>query len=234
MPDDQRRQDLSELDACIDVLGGRLTDLEFLARRLKTGQSPQQAVQEIIEQSASEITKIFLMSTRANDNDAWTWSPEQAWYLIEQLANTESLRYNEVLLSDTFAASLTPSASNGESALNALAQAELISIRSVKGRPESIRTGKPVYQAAFRMLTADKVLRARMTLAILKELSKIEGKSIDKCESELALIAGMPKVPPQVAPRVQYLLDKVAASQKKMEAWDKEMKVSKTVLMVEY
>ena len=34
------REDLSELDNCIDILGGRLTDLEFLARRIKTGESP--------------------------------------------------------------------------------------------------------------------------------------------------------------------------------------------------
>ena len=36
-----RRKDLGELDNCIETLGGRLTDLEFLARRLKSGQSPQ-------------------------------------------------------------------------------------------------------------------------------------------------------------------------------------------------
>jgi hypothetical protein len=36
----QRRGDLDELDSVIQVLGGRLTDLEFLARRIKTGESP--------------------------------------------------------------------------------------------------------------------------------------------------------------------------------------------------
>lgn len=36
----QRRKDLGELDECIGALGGRLTDLEFLARRMKTGESP--------------------------------------------------------------------------------------------------------------------------------------------------------------------------------------------------
>lgn len=45
-----RHQDLKELDDCIEVLGGRLTDLEFLARRLKTGQTPNKALDEIIEQ----------------------------------------------------------------------------------------------------------------------------------------------------------------------------------------
>jgi hypothetical protein len=36
----QMRTDLDELDGVIQVLGGRLTDLEFLARRIKTGESP--------------------------------------------------------------------------------------------------------------------------------------------------------------------------------------------------
>ncbi|KAL8764537.1 MAG: hypothetical protein Q9203_007033 [Teloschistes exilis] len=34
------RKDLDELDGSIDILGGRLTDLEFLARRIKTGETP--------------------------------------------------------------------------------------------------------------------------------------------------------------------------------------------------
>ena len=40
LPPSQRRNDLEELDQCIEALGGRLTDLEFLARRMKTGESP--------------------------------------------------------------------------------------------------------------------------------------------------------------------------------------------------
>ena len=37
----QRREDLGELDDCIETLGGRLTDLEFLARRIKAGETPK-------------------------------------------------------------------------------------------------------------------------------------------------------------------------------------------------
>lgn len=36
----EERADLKELDESIEVLGGRLTDLEFLARRIKTGETP--------------------------------------------------------------------------------------------------------------------------------------------------------------------------------------------------
>ena len=41
----QKRKDLRELDGCIDILGGRLTDLEFLARRIKAGETPRSKLQ---------------------------------------------------------------------------------------------------------------------------------------------------------------------------------------------
>ncbi|TGO56225.1 hypothetical protein BOTNAR_0228g00130 [Botryotinia narcissicola] len=231
LSESQRREDLSELDECIEVLGGRLTDLEFLARRLKTGQTPKRAVAEIVEQSASEIMKMYLLSAEKGDRK---WSVEQAWYLVNSLAENDTLRYNQVLLSDTFKSSLTSSASNGENVLEALSAAELITIKTFKGRPQSIKAGKPVYQAAFKMLSEDRVLRSRLDLAVLTELTKIETKSIDKYENELVMLGTLPKQPHEVGPRIQYLLDKLAASQRKVEAWEKEMGSLKKVLMVEY
>lgn len=53
------------MDADVEFLvavGGRLTDLEFLARRLKTGQTPKRAIAEMIEQSANEIMKMYLLT----------------------------------------------------------------------------------------------------------------------------------------------------------------------------
>jgi hypothetical protein len=227
----QRYRDLDELDECIETLGGRLTDLEFLARRLKTGQTPKRAIAEIIDQSASEILKMYLLTVDQSDRK---WSPEQAWYLVKALSQNEELRYNEVLLSNTFASSLTPLASNGEGVLEALSAAELITIKSYKGRPQSIRAGRPVYQAAFKLLTADTVLKSRLDLAILTELTKIEGKSIDKYESELNMLGNLPRQPREVGPRVQFLLGKLATSQQKIEAWEKEMGALKKVLMNEF
>lgn len=227
----QRQRDLEELDECIDVIGGRLTDLEFLSRRLKTGQTPKRAVAEIIEQSSSEIMKMYLL---AGDSGERKWSREQAWYLVKSLAENNGLRYNEVLLSTTFASSLSPSASNGENVLEALAAAELISIKTHNGRPQTIKVGKPVYQAAFKSLTEDKVLRSKLDIAILTELSKVETKNINKYETELNMLASLPKQPREVGPRVEYLLRKLAASQHKVEGWEKEVGVLKKVLATEY
>src|ERR1700759_459412 len=71
----QRRRDLVQLDECISHLGGRLTDLEYFARRIKTGETPNRAVQAIIEQSASEILKMYLLG---NDDSERKWTAEQA------------------------------------------------------------------------------------------------------------------------------------------------------------
>ncbi|KAI0518459.1 RNA12 protein [Xylaria bambusicola] len=224
--------DLAELDACIGTLGGRLTDLEYLARRIKAGQSPKQAVAEITEQASSEILKMFLLPGKVTSDGEHKWSMEQAWYLVNQLSKNDTLRYNEVLLSDTFASSLT--APNGESALEGLSNAELITVRSHAGRPRSIAVGKPVYQAAFRQLAADKVLSAKMELARFKELVKIETGNIDKAEKELVMLGSLPSQPWGARERVQYLLSKIDGAQKKITGYEGEMGKLKKVISTQY
>ncbi|KAF1961499.1 hypothetical protein CC80DRAFT_522887 [Byssothecium circinans] len=222
----QTRTDLQELDNCIDLLGGRLTDLEFLARRIKTGETPTKAVNEMIDQSASEILKMYIFGLE--EADSRQWNAEQAWLLIKQLAEEESLRYNELLLSDTFK-------THGEAAIRALEQAELISIvSSPSGRPSLIKPGKPIYYPAFKRLTQDRVLKSRLDLAILTDLVKVENATIEKCEGELLKLSEIEGQPALIAGRVQYLLAKLAKSQKKVEGFEGEMVGLKKVLAEEH
>lgn len=212
-----------ELDDCISALGGRLTDLEFLARRIKTGETPKRAVNQIIEQSASEIMKMYLFG----NDETRHWSSEQAWLLIRQLAERETLRYNEMLLTDTFK-------SNGDAVLQALEQAELISIVSANGRPQAIKPGKPVFQPAFKLLTGDRVLKARLDLAILTDQIKGETTSIDKYETELRLLGDLPNQPSQLVSRVMWLLGKIKGSQDKIERYERDSAGLKKILTEEY
>ncbi len=223
----KHRTDLAELDTCIHLLGGRLTDLEFLARRIKTGERPNKAVNEIIDQSASEILKMYIFDAE-DDSGKKHWNAEQAWILIRALAQNENLRYNEIVLDDILK-------SGGESVLRALEQAELISIVSgPNGRPSTIRPGKPVYYPAFNRLTEDKVLSSRLDLSVLTSLSKIENTTIEKCENELLLLSKLKSQPAQTSGRVHYLLAKMMASQDKVEKYELEMKALKKVLGEEY
>jgi hypothetical protein len=224
----QRRRDLVQLDECIDSLGGRLTDLEFLARRIKSGETPKKAVREIVEQSASEILKMYLIGQ--DDGGTRRWTSEQAWFVIKMLAASESgtLRYNETLLADVFKGA-------ADRILQALEQAELLSIIvSSNGRPQAIKPGKPVFLPAFRRLTEDPVLRSRLDLGILGELIKAENTSIDKYENELRLLGELPKQPAEIVPRIKWLLGKLSTSQANVEKYELESGVLKKVLKEEY
>ena len=232
-----QKRDLTGLDSCIETLGGRLTDLEFLSRRIKAGQTPQQAVEEIVTETATDIVKIFLLG-KANDSSdtdgSRKWSSEQAWLLVKALAETPSLRYHQVMLNPTFASSTTASAASGEAALEALASAELIAVKSHQGRPQMITAGKPLHSAAFDMLVRDRVLLASMDLAQLTELAKIEAKSIDSAETELSLLGKLPRQTSETAGRVTYLLSKLDTSQRKIADLEKRMAGLKKVLNEEY
>ena len=227
-----QKPDLTGLDESIKALGGRLTDLEFLSRRIMTGQTPKQAVDEIVHENATDIVRMFLLG-RTNDEER-KWSTPQAWLLVKSLAETPTLRYNSILLSPTFSSSLTPTAKDGELALDSLAGTELISVQFHQGRPQTIKAGKPLNQAAFAVLLKDRVLKAKMDIAVLSEMSKIETKSIENVESELALLGSLPKQTNETASRVRYLLGKLDSSQRKISQFEGEMDGLKKILDKEY
>jgi hypothetical protein len=224
----QRRMDLIQLDECIDSLGGRLTDLEFLARRIKTGETPKKAVAGIVEQSASEILKLYLIGQ--DEGGTRMWTAEQAWYVIKSLAASETgtLRYQGTLLADVFKGS-------GDKVLQALEQAELVSIVvSSNGRPQTLKPGKPVFLPAFKRLTTDAVLRSRLDLGILGELIKAENASIEKYENELRLLGELPRQPNELMPRIKWLLGKIASNQANIEMYELETGALKKILKEEY
>ena len=224
--------DLEGLDESVEAMGGRLTDLEFLSRRIKSGQTPKEAVDEIVSENAVDIVKMYLLG-KVGEEDR-KWSTQQAWMLVKSLATSPTLQYNKVLLSTTFASSLNKAAKDGEQALEALAGTELISIQYYQGRPQTIKAGKPLNQVAFKEMLKDRVLKAKMDLAVLKENSSVESKSIAEVENELALLGGLPKQTNETANRVSWLLGKLDSSQRKISQLDQEMDGLKKILEKEF
>ncbi|KAL1967269.1 hypothetical protein VTN77DRAFT_3315 [Rasamsonia byssochlamydoides] len=216
---------LEDLDGCVATLGGCLPDLEFMGRRIKAGESPKSAVNRIIEQSAAEILKIYVLEV---DPGTRHWTREQAWYLIKELANADDavVPYNRILLSELFK-------ETGEATIEALEQAELVTVISVNGRPSAIKPARPVYHTAFRRLTSDKVLRSRLDLAVLSLLIGNENKKISKYEDELQLLGRLHKQPSQLASRVQWVLRKLQDAQMKVDKYEVESAVLDQVLQSE-
>ncbi|KAJ5796650.1 uncharacterized protein N7518_005190 [Penicillium psychrosexuale] len=222
----RRKETLRGLDACIKVLGGRVTDLEFMAHRIEAGETPEAAVDRIIEQSASEILKLFILGT---ESITLQWSREQAWHLIKSIAHSKdgNLLYNKVLLDDVFK-------DNGEVTLRALEQAELVSIGTDKGFPRYVKPGKPVYRAAFQRLVANKTLQGRLDLLILSQLINNENSSITKYEQELQVLGSLPKYPWELTSRIEWLLRKVHGSQSKILKYESESAALSKSLQKEY
>ena len=212
-----------ELDDSIQALGGRLTDLEFLSRRIKAGETPKQAVGAIIETSAQEILKLYFLE-EASRGRKRAWATEQAWHLVKTLAGEGEVAYHHVLVHDLFKFA-------GEDALQNLEQAGLVTIVTRNGRPWCVKPGRPVFQAAFRRLMTDRVLCARMEFLSFASLLKAETAAIQKAGEELEKIGGLPKPPKG---RVAYLLDKISEAQGKIDGYERGMGRLKGVLREEY
>lgn len=205
----------------LQVLGGRLTDLDFLSRRLAAGEDAHNACDSIISQAANEIIKLYLTATGPE-----TWNKLQAWHLLCNLSDADEIRYHEILLDPIFK-------NGGAEALRALEQAEMITIISRNGRPQAIRVGKPVYKAAFLRIRADRVLCASLDLDRLSALMASETGVIAQSEEELVRLQDISNQK-KVSTRVDYLLDKIEVAQKKIHDMEATASILKTILRTEY
>lgn len=236
---------IQELGEAVAMLGGRLTDLDYLARRIRAGETPKRAVRAIAEQSASEIQKVYLFSMGADEallqgsgtaagqeQPPHKWTPEQAWVLIRMLAGmvggrpeqrtadsdgrptsprsstnitSTSEKTNKTVTTDAKSSMTTKlpihyhallvldplfGPGTGDLALASLAEAELIAIDTLNGRPAAIRPGRPIFAHACAALVADPVLSARMDLAVLSARTGKENGKVEKAEREIGILTG--------------------------------------------
>lgn len=123
---------------------------------------------------------------------------------------------------------------NGEETINALEQAELVSVTRKNGRPSLIKPGKPVLAATFKQLIGDQVLRSRLDLKILEKLIAGENASINKYEEELQVLGSIPKQPVESSERTKWLFKKLVDSQRKIEGYEKQSAELKEILRREF
>ena len=76
--------------ASIDMLGGRLTDLEILVQKLRSGSTVEEGVWDIVQRSAVEIKK-NVFGDDSEEAKAKEWTQAQAWYLTKLLAKKEEV-----------------------------------------------------------------------------------------------------------------------------------------------
>jgi hypothetical protein len=114
-----------------------------LIHKMRAGQKPLEAVEDIIRQGVSELRKCAF-GEDVDDVRSLSWTREQAWVLLRALASRDTVPYYETLMNAPF--------KGDEAPLRSLERAELITVEAQDGRPSTIRPGRPVYSHVFRRL----------------------------------------------------------------------------------
>jgi RNA12 protein len=114
-----------------------------LIHKIRAGQKPVDAVDDIIRQGVTELRK-RAFGEDADDVRSLSWSREQAWAVFRALASRDTVPYHETLMNVPF--------KGDEGPLRSMERAELIFVDALNGRPSTIRPGRPVYRYIFRRL----------------------------------------------------------------------------------
>ena len=122
-----------------------MTNLQFpqLIHKMRAGQKPTDAVEDIIRQGVSELRK-RAFGDDADDARSLPWSREQAWAVLRALASRDTVPYHETLVNAPF--------KGEEGPLRSMEHAELIAVDTQDGRPSVIRPGRPLYNYVFQRL----------------------------------------------------------------------------------
>lgn len=177
-------EEVSNLEACVKPLGGRMLDLQAFVRRIKSGESSEDALREMIHQASEQITTFFLSSDVSKSDGEATWTAAQIWGLIKKLSLSDNVTFDELLRSPLF-----PSAQDTVATLGTLEKNDLISLRRDKGLIVLIATGRPLYKAAFQELVGDPTIFKLYETYYFQQLIAVENSKLAKLEDQAARLS---------------------------------------------
>ncbi|KAI9466031.1 RNA12 protein-domain-containing protein [Lactarius psammicola] len=212
----------------ISWLGGRASDLASLIHKIRAGQTPTDAVEDIIRQGVSELRK-RAFGDDADDARSLPWSREQAWAVLRALASRDTVPYHEILVNVPF--------KGEESPLRSMERADMISVDTQNGRPSAIRPGRPIYRHVFQRLVDDPIFQASQDLASNTRLINSAEATVHTCEQELQVLRTIGldtgrwwSGATAMGIRAKYLMDKMANAQGTLEKLEKHNGELKKVL----
>ncbi|KAJ2659658.1 mitochondrial escape protein 2 [Coemansia sp. RSA 1200] len=179
----QRRLDMVSSDRtayAASVLGGRLEDLHVFVQKVNAGETLDGALEDIIQRSITEIRKYAFADDSEVGQYEHTWTPEQFWCILTELAEHERVEYDRIRNSPLFA--------GDDKALLGLADAQLITMVYDNDRPSRILPGRPVYSTSFERILEDPGFASSMIIKMNKKYIELETAKIRKAEEELSLL----------------------------------------------
>lgn len=214
--------DSSLISKCLKPLGGRMLDLQSFIRRVRSGESPQEALDELVNQAVEQITNFFLHNlTTKDDTNFKNWSPTEVWELIKFLSNSDSISFNEL----TSKSSLFKNDNSSLEVLSSLEKNDLITLKREKGVIHHITTGRPIYKAAFKNIIEDEEIFRGFESNFLSNLISVETTKLKKYEAELSSVDF---VQLNIKNRMKYLIDGIEASNEKIIGYEAKVKELKT------
>ncbi|ODV59418.1 Yme2p ASCRUDRAFT_77159 [Ascoidea rubescens DSM 1968] len=204
------RYQLIELDDALGPIGGRMLDLQAFVRRVKSGELPKQALDEMIKQTAEQVTQIFIIR---NNN---LLESAQAWNIIKLLSEEEAIPYSKVYHLPLFK-------SNSIEVLSKLERENLIRIVKDRGVIDKIKPGKPLLRAAFNNIVNDQKIYNVLETSYLTNLIKFEVNRIKTWEDEIKGL-GYAVNNKEFKTRVSHLANKISESTKVIESSEAEIK----------
>lgn len=209
-----------------------------LLHKLRTGQRPTDAVEDIIRQRVSELRK-RAFGEDVDDVRNLSWSREQAWAVLRALASRDAVPYHETLMNVPF--------KGEEGPLRSMEQAELIAVDTQDGRPSTIRPGRPIYHYVFRRLVdgmfthwhtpaaqtqyfyLDPIFQATQDLTFNAKLVETAEATVRSCEQELQVLhtIGLDSAhwwsgATATGIRAKYLMERMANAQATLQKLEKE------------
>lgn len=207
----------NDIASCFEPLGGRMLDLQAFVRRVKSGEAPDVALDEMVKQASEQITTFFLNVGLSQSSADAPWNTAQLWALIRALVKSGSVDIDSLIESPLFALS-----SNTMSTLAVLEKNDLISLHREKGIIKKISTGRPLFKAAFEDLVSDVKVFKLYETCFFNELIAIENAKIAKLEDQLAKFTHAEIK--NIDQRTQYLVLKINVSTDKVKDYEKLVK----------
>lgn len=191
-------------------LGGRMRDLQMFVRRIKSGDTPEQALEGLTQQAVEQLSQVFLI----NQGD-YGFNVSQAWQIIKLLAKNGNVEYEDVFLLPMFKKDTVRILQNMENV-------ELIRLVRHEGVVTSVVPAKPLFTTAFQRMVDDPKIYRAMEKECLMGMVEFEGNRIKKWLEELRGFKEVPE-PKLFSQRLKYLSGKIEGSSKFISDCEKEM-----------
>ncbi|KAK8439258.1 mitochondrial escape protein 2 [Candidozyma auris] len=206
----------SSIDHCLVPIGGRMLDLQAFVRRVRSGESADDALHQMVSQAAEQITTFFL-NVSPNSGEI-NWSTDQIWALMRHLADRDSVSFAELAKSPLFGDN-----HDTISTLQVLEKNDLILLQRDKGIVSTITTGRPLYKAAFKTLVEDKAIFKLYESRLIRSLIKLENAKIAQLEDEISKISEAVGSD-WFKDRLNYVESKINASTQAIRQYENQIK----------